>query len=138
MPRRLCRLRHVCLSAVLVLACSSGKATSDELHDFNDGKGRACLAKLAKISPTSAPVRETVSCDGDAKQCSAESKPCFELNVAPDTFEILNCPACCRGSASSFVSADCSAVLCASDADCIYRQAKCIEGACSCPDGNCD
>jgi hypothetical protein len=36
------------------------------------------------------------------------------------------------------VSADCSPVLCASDSDCIYRQAKCVEGACSCPDGYCD
>lgn len=132
------RLRRIWLSAVLALACSSGKATSDELHDFNDSKGRACHAKLAKTSPTSPPVSESVSCDGEAKQCSPESRPCFELNVDTETFEILNCPACCRGSASSFVSADCSAVLCASDADCVYRQAKCIEGACSCPNGNCD
>jgi len=123
---------------MLSLACSSGKATSDELHDFNDGAGRACHAKLAKTSPTSPPVSESVSCEGESKQCSAESKPCFELSIDRETFEIKNCPACCRGSASSFASTDCSAVLCASDADCVYRQAKCVEGACSCPGGFCD
>lgn len=131
-------LHRAWLCALLALACSSGKATSEELHDFNDGAGRACHAKLAKTGPSSPPVSESVACEGETKQCSSESKPCFELNVDRDTFEIMNCPACCRGSASSFVSADCSPVLCADDADCVYRQAKCIEGACSCPNGYCD
>jgi len=131
-------LRLALLLALASLACSSGKATTDELHDFSDDKGHTCQAKLAKTSPTSPPVSESVSCDGEAKQCSAESQPCFELSVDRDSFAIRNCPACCRGTASSFVSAECSAVLCVSDADCVYRQAKCLEGACTCPNGSCD
>jgi hypothetical protein len=109
-----------------------------EDHAFEDGAGRTCQAKLAKTSPTSPPVSETVTCEGEAKQCSAESTPCFELNVDRESFAIENCPACCHGSASSFTRADCSPVLCASDADCIYRQATCIDGACTCPNGVCD
>ncbi len=131
-------LRIAALLAGLSLGCSSGKATSDEEHDFTDGAGRSCHAKLAKTSPTSAPVSESVTCEGETKRCSAESKPCFELSVDSESFAIQNCPACCRGSASSFVSADCSPVLCASDGDCVYRLAKCVEGACSCPNGSCD
>lgn len=126
------------LGALALLACSSGKATTDEHHDFSDGAGRTCQAKLAKTSPTSPPVSESVNCDGEAKQCSGESKPCFELSVDRETFAIKNCPACCLGTASSFVSADCSPVLCASHADCVYRQAKCVDGACTCPNGSCD
>jgi hypothetical protein len=131
-------LRLARLLVLSVLACSSGKATSDEDHAFNDGAGHTCQAKLAKTSPTSPPVSETVTCEGEAKQCSADSRPCFELNVDRESFAIKNCPACCRGSASSFTSADCSTVLCADDADCVYRQAECVEGACTCPNGYCD
>jgi hypothetical protein len=130
--------RLALLLALFSIACSSGKATTDEKHDFNDEAGRSCQAKLAKTSPTSPPVSEAVSCEGEAKQCSGEAQPCFELNIDHDTFAIKNCPACCRGSASSFVSADCSPVLCASDSDCVYRQAKCLQGACTCPNGYCD
>lgn len=131
-------LRLALLLALASAACSSGKATTEEHHDFNDSAGRTCQAKLEKTSPTSPPVSESVSCEGETKQCSAESQPCFELSVDRDSFAIKNCPACCRGTASSFVSADCNAVLCANDADCIYRQAKCLEGACTCPNGSCD
>jgi hypothetical protein len=130
--------RLALLLALASVACSSGKATTDESHNFNDSAGHTCQAKLAKTSPTSPPVSESVSCEGEAKQCSAEAQSCFELSIDRDSFEIKNCPACCRGSASSFASADCSPVLCANDTDCIYRQAKCLEGACSCPNGYCD
>jgi hypothetical protein len=131
-------LRLALLLTLTTLACSSGKATTDEKHDFSDGEGRACQAKLAKTSPSSPPVSESVTCDGGGKTCSADSHPCFELSIAPDSYAIQNCPACCRGSASSFASAECSPVLCASDGDCVYRQAKCVEGACTCPNGFCD
>ena len=83
-------------------------------------------------------MSEAVSCVGDARQCSSESSPCFELSVDHDGYAIRNCPACCLGSASSFLSADCSAIVCSVDSDCIYRQAKCQDGACVCPNGNCD
>jgi hypothetical protein len=131
-------LRLARLLAFTALACSSGKATTDERHEFNDAAGRTCEAKLAKTSASSPPVSEAVSCEGDTKQCSAESKPCFELSVDRDSFEIRNCPACCRGSATSFTAADCSPLLCASDTDCVYRLAKCVAGSCSCPNGYCD
>ncbi len=121
-----------------VPACSSGRATTEEQHDFSDEAGRTCQAKLAKTSPTTPPVSEAVSCEGDGRQCSHDSTPCFELSIDRDSYAIRNCPACCRGSASSFVSADCSAILCAADADCVYRQAKCQAGACVCPKGYCD
>jgi len=131
-------LRLALFLTLSTAACSSGKATTDERHDFSDGAGHTCQAKLAKTSPTSSPVSESVSCDGEAKQCSAESHPCFELSIDRDSYAIQNCPACCRGSASSFASADCSPVVCAGDADCVYRQAKCVDGACTCPNGYCD
>jgi hypothetical protein len=131
-------LRLALLLTSGALACSSGKATTHERHDFSDGAGRDCQAKLEKTSPDTPPVSEAVSCAGDARQCSAESRPCFELNVDRDSYEIRNCPACCSGSASSFVSADCSTIVCSVDADCVYRQAKCQDGACVCPKGNCD
>lgn len=131
-------LRLMLLLTSAVLGCSSGRATTDERHDFSDSAGRDCQAKLAKTSPNTPPVSEAVSCEGDAKQCSTESKPCFELNIDRESYAIRNCPACCRGSASSFVSAECSAILCAADQDCIYRQAKCQDGVCVCPKGFCD
>ena len=131
-------LRLARLLLLSALSCSSGKATTNEGHDFNDGAGRTCQAKLAKTSPTSPPVSETVACQGDVKQCSASSRPCFELSVDRESFAIRNCPACCRGSASSFAAVDCSPVLCVDDSDCIYRQAKCVDGACVCPNGFCD
>ncbi len=131
-------LRLALCVTCFVLGCSSGRATTEEQHDFSDSAGRTCQAKLAKTSPTTPPVSEAVSCEGDTKQCSPESKPCFELSIDRESDAIRNCPACCRGSASSFVSADCSPLVCATDADCVYRQAKCQAGACTCPNGFCD
>jgi hypothetical protein len=131
-------LRLALFWALGSLACSSGKVTTDESHDFSDSAGHTCRAKLAKTSPSSPPVSESVSCEGETKQCSAEAQPCFELSIDSESFAIRNCPACCRGTASSFVSAECSPVSCASDGDCIYRQAKCLDGACTCPNGSCD
>lgn len=103
-----------------------------------DDAGRACDATLEKTSPTAPVVSESVSCDGAARQCSSESSPCFQLNVDTVSYEIRSCPACCRGSASSFSLADCSTVLCTTDDDCIYMQAKCQSGKCRCPLGYCD
>ncbi len=131
-------LRLVLLLTCGVLACSSGRATTDEHHDFSDDRGRTCQATLEKTSPTTPPISEAVSCDGDARHCSEESTPCFELSIDRDSYAIRNCPACCHGSASSFVAADCSPLVCASNADCVYRQAKCQDGACTCPNGYCD
>jgi hypothetical protein len=120
------------------IGCSSSKVTSTDQHAFSDGAGRICQATLARTSPTSPPVSESVSCDGAARQCSAESKPCFELSIDSITYEIRNCPACCRGSASSFTAADCSALVCEAASDCVYTQARCVDGACRCPTGNCE
>lgn len=131
-------LRLALLLTSSALACSSGKPTLEERYDFSDSAGRDCQAKLEKTSPDARPVSETVNCMGDARQCSAESSSCFELSIDRDSYAILNCPACCLGSASSFLSADCSALVCSVDADCVYRQAKCQDGACVCPNGTCD
>ena len=130
-------LQGFCLTCALV-ACSSGKVTTTDKHDFNDGAGRTCEAALARTSPTSPPVSESVSCEGEAKQCSAESKPCFELSIDSASYEIRNCPACCRGSASSFTAADCSTLVCASAADCVFAQSQCVDGLCKCPNGFCE
>jgi len=135
---RIPMLRLVLLLTLGLLACSSGKATHDERHDFSDSAGRECRAVLAKTSPDTPPVSEAVSCTGDVKQCSPESRPCFELSVDRESYAVRNCPACCRGSASSFVSTDCAPVVCSRDTDCIYRQATCQDGACVCPAGSCD
>ena len=127
----------VCALCVL-MACSSGGQTKPEEHDFSDDAGRACQATLERTSPSAPVVSQSVSCDSAAKQCSSESAPCFELNIDATTYQIRNCPACCKGSASSFVLADCSTVLCAADSDCVYAQAKCQTGICTCPQGSCD
>ncbi|HXK20231.1 MAG TPA: hypothetical protein VNG33_20610 [Polyangiaceae bacterium] len=121
-----------------LFGCSSGGSTKAELHAFNDDAGRACQATLEKTSPTAPVVSESVSCDSAARQCSSESVPCFELNIDAQSYQIRNCAACCKGSASSFVLADCNAVLCTTDSDCVYAQAKCVSGACTCPQGYCD
>jgi hypothetical protein len=124
----------LCLS----LACSSGKATTREQHGFSDAVGHACQATLEKTSSSSPVVSESVSCDREAKQCSSEATPCFQLSIDRVSYAIVNCPACCKGSASSFAKADCSPLVCETDADCVYAQAKCADGACSCPTGYCD
>jgi len=124
--------------ACALLGCSSGGSTKPELHDFSDDAGRACRATLEKTSPTAPVVSESVSCDRAARQCSADSTPCFELNIDTLSYQIKNCPACCKGSASSFVLADCNVVLCTTDSDCVFDQAKCDAGTCKCPQGSCD
>ena len=129
---------HLLFLTAALVACSSGKATTTDEHDFTDGAGRICQAALARTSPTSPPVSESVSCEGEAKQCSAESKPCFELSIDSESYEIRNCPACCRGSASSFTAADCSTLVCATAADCVYSHSQCVDGVCRCPTGNCE
>ncbi|RYZ08421.1 MAG: hypothetical protein EOO73_08200 [Myxococcales bacterium] len=121
-----------------LLACAGGKETSPEEHDFSDARGRACRATLEKTSPGSPSVSESVSCEGDTRVCSSESAPCFELSVTTDTYAVMNCPACCRGSASSFLLDECSAVLCETDEDCVYQRAVCEDGACTCPEGVCE
>jgi hypothetical protein len=131
-------LRLALSIALLVSACSTGTTTLEEQHSFSDGAGHTCLAKLAKTSPTAPVVSESVSCDGEGKQCSAEATPCFQLNIQAVSYAIRNCPACCKGSAASFVQADCSALVCETDADCVYSQAQCVAGACTCPTGYCD
>lgn len=119
-------------------ACAGGKETSPETHAFVDTAGRSCEATLEKTSPAAPSVSEAVSCDGGERVCSTEASPCFELSVTPDTYAVMNCPACCRGSASSYTSAECSAVTCMVDADCIFQKAVCSGGACVCPDGVCE
>lgn len=121
-----------------LLACAGGKETSPEEHAFLDAAGRSCHATLEKTSPSAPSVSEAVSCNEGARVCSSESAPCFELNVTTDSYAVMNCPACCRGSASSYVSADCSPILCDSNADCIYQRAVCTDGACVCPNGVCE
>lgn len=121
-----------------LLACAGGKETSPEEHVFFDAEGRACRATLEKTSSDAPSVGESVSCEGRTRACSNEAAPCFELNVTTDTHAVMNCPACCRGSASSYVSEECSAVRCESDDDCIYQRAVCADGACECPDGICE
>jgi hypothetical protein len=121
-----------------LLACAGGKETTPEEHPFNDAQGRTCRATLEKTSPSAPSVSESVSCEGSPRACSGEATPCFELNVTTDTYAVTNCPACCRGSASSYVSEECSPVLCESDDDCIYARAVCSSGACQCPEGVCE
>jgi hypothetical protein len=122
---------------LLVLSCSSDDDTIKESHDFADEAGRACRATLERTSTSSPVVFSSVACDGIGRGCSSESTPCFQLSVADDTVELLNCPACCIGDSSSFVTSQCSRVVCESDADCIYTEATCKNGACACADGHC-
>lgn len=134
------RLARLALVAVLCNACSSSGAKIEETRTFNDEQGRACSAKLTRTSEHAPAVSESVSCDRDAKQCSAEANPCFALSTANEEqgYTLRNCPACCSGSASSFVSADCSPVACDADADCIFDLARCVDAVCVCPNGVCD
>lgn len=131
------RLRTLTLAGYLI-GCAGGKETSPEEHPFTDARGTVCRATLEKTSPSAPSVSASVSCEGGARVCSSEATPCFELSVTTDTFAVMNCPACCRGSASSYVSAECSAVLCERDEDCIYQRAVCTDGACGCPEGVCE
>jgi len=121
-----------------LLACAGGKETSPETHAFSDAQGRGCVATLEKTSASAPSVSEAVSCEGETRACSAEATPCFELSVTTDTFAVMNCPACCRGSASSYVAEECSAVVCETSEDCVYQRAVCEGGACVCPDGVCE
>lgn len=121
----------------LVPACSSVNTTSEQ-HPFNDDAGRMCQATLEKASVSGSLVTQSVSCDGSSRSCSTESTSCFVLSVDSETLQVRNCPACCKGTSSSFYSADCATVVCATDADCIYTQATCSSGVCSCPPGVCD
>jgi hypothetical protein len=120
------------------VACSAGGDTVSEQHDFSDSAGRSCRATLEKASPGTPSLTQAVSCEGYSRQCSTESRPCFQLNVDDMSEQINNCPACCRGSASSFNSTECSALVCETDADCVYARAQCLGGACVCPDGICE
>ena len=125
--------------AYVTVACSSTGDLVHEARAFNDAEGRVCSAKLAKTSQTSPAVSESVSCDSGAKQCSSDTKACFELSVAgeADAYAIRNCPACCLGTASSFVTSECTTVVCSANADCIFAHAKCQDGTCVCPLGSC-
>jgi hypothetical protein len=123
--------------ALAALSCSSDDDTIKESHDFADAAGRACQATLERTSKGSPVVFSSVACDGDDKDCSSESTPCFQLSVPDGTVELLNCPACCIGDSSSFVTSECSQVVCETDADCIYAEATCSRGICVCADGHC-
>jgi hypothetical protein len=120
------------------LACAGGKETTPETHVYVDAAGRGCEATLEKTSSSAPSVSESVTCDSGERDCSTEASPCFELSVTPDTYAVTNCPACCRGSASSYSAADCSAVTCEADTDCIFQKAICSDGACVCPNGVCE
>jgi hypothetical protein len=131
------RLRAL-LALLTALACSSGKDTTAEEHAFDDARGHVCRATLEKTSPSAPSVSQSVSCEGDARQCSTEATPCFQLNVDGESTEVRNCPACCKGTASSFVASDCSSLVCENDAGCVYARARCQDGVCVCPNGYCE
>lgn len=133
------RLGGLVLVSVLG-ACSSTGDTLKETRDFNDSQGRVCQAKLSRTSEHAPALSESVSCDRDAKQCSAEAKPCFSLSTASkeEGYTLRNCPACCSGTASSFVSTDCSPVACSTNEDCVFSLAECQGSVCVCPGGACD
>ncbi len=131
-------LRTAIFAWLAAVACSAGSDTSSEQHAFTDDAGRSCQAALEKSSPDTPSLSQSVSCDGEARQCSAESSPCFQLTVDDASQQVQNCPACCRGTASSFNSADCSRLLCKTDADCVYSRAQCLGGACVCENGLCE
>lgn len=127
----------LCLS-LLLGCCSSDNDTVEETYAFSDGAGRDCQATLEKTSRGSPSISQSVSCAGEGRECSAESRPCFVLSVDSQSDEIRNCPACCKGNSSSFVGADCSSVVCESDADCVYAEASCELGTCLCAGGSCE
>lgn len=124
--------------ALFALSCSSDDATVKERYDYRDSAGRACRATLEKTSPGSPSLHQSVTCDGEPRECSAESSACFVLTIDDMTEDIRSCPACCRGNSSSFVRGDCAVVACESDSECIYAEAKCVEGTCRCPGGFCE
>lgn len=128
----------VALGASCCFACSAGGDTTREEHAFGDAAGRACQVTLEKSSPSAPSLSATVSCDGEGRQCSSEATSCFQLSVDDMSHRVLNCPACCRGTASSFISSDCSELRCQSDSDCVYARATCQDGACECPNGICE
>src|SRR5262245_31239181 len=65
----------LCIS--IALACSSEKDTTAEVHAFIDEQGRQCRATLEKTSPSAPSLSVSVSCEGEGRQCSGESSPCF-------------------------------------------------------------
>jgi hypothetical protein len=123
---------------LLAAACASSTKTTPETHAFKDQSGHTCEATLERTSPGTPPVRESVSCSTEGKQCSGEASPCFQLNVDRTSDEVRNCPACCKGTATSFVGTDCSPLVCEVDADCVYTGAVCKNSFCTCPDGYCE
>lgn len=131
-------LRRLTWLAFTVLACSGSADTITETHDFGDAAGRVCQATLERTGESSPVVFSSIQCDGAGRECSSESTPCFQLSVAIDGTELRNCPACCKGSSSSFVGSECSAVVCEIDADCVYAEASCLDGVCTCPNGRCE
>lgn len=126
------------LACFVCLACSAGADTTWEEHAFDDEAGRTCRARLEKASSSAASLSQAVSCDAEGKACSKDSQPCFQLNFDAMTEALYNCPACCLGTASSFVQAECSPLICATDADCVYARSQCVGGACVCPSGACE
>lgn len=131
-------LKCITWLALAALACSSDDDTVKESHDFSDGAGRSCQAVLERTSATSPVVSSSVACDGAGKACSSESTPCFQLSVDPESALLRNCPACCKGSSSSFIGSECSPVTCEVDDDCVFPDAACEDGACSCAGGHCE
>jgi hypothetical protein len=124
---------------LLALSCtSSGNDTFNEEYVFSDEQGRSCRATLKKSSASAPSLSQSVSCEGASKQCSTEAKPCFQLSVDGEAEQVRNCPACCKGTASSFSSSDCSPLVCEADSDCVYVLAKCTGGLCICPNGRCE
>jgi hypothetical protein len=131
-------LTWLSLTVLTALACSGSDDTIKETHDFGDATGRVCQATLERTGESSPVVFSSVQCDGAGRECSSESTPCFQLSVAMAGMELRNCPACCKGSSSSFVDSECSAVVCEIDADCVYPEASCLQGVCTCPGGRCE
>jgi hypothetical protein len=132
--------RWVSVCVLVLGACASSGAGIEESREFVDALGRACQAKLSRTSEHASAVSESVTCDRMPRECSGESRACFELSTGKkeDGYALRNCPACCLGTASSFAMAECSPVVCTTDADCIFGRAKCEGGACVCPNGICD
>ena len=124
--------------ALALGACSSNDDTTREARDFVDEQGRSCRATLEKTTAGAPVLSQTIACEGEGRDCSSESQACFQLDVDLETFEIRNCPACCRGTATSFYREDCSALTCDTDAGCVYARATCSSGVCLCPSGSCD
>lgn len=139
MPRA---LQLLTLASALAAACALPACSSDdtyqEQHAFVDSASRSCQVALEKTSPSSPSVGSSISCDGLARECSDESTSCFVLSLDTETRLLRNCPACCKGTASSFFNDDCSGLTCVSDSDCVYAEATCVEGLCGCPSGYCE